>query len=96
MNIKLPNPTMFDGKTPQFNEWAEDVKSYLTVHNIFIDNLMDDSCKSTIPMVIATMQRHAVAADLQAYHTRYPNPIRHGEDGYDEYMDRWDAMERKT
>eukprot|EP00971_Amphidinium_carterae_P316057 6282268-Amphidinium_carterae.1 len=56
---------------------------------------MDDSCKSTIPMVIATMQRDAVAADLQSYHARYPNAIRHGEDGYDEYMDRWDSMERK-
>eukprot|EP00971_Amphidinium_carterae_P011252 221446-Amphidinium_carterae.1 len=56
---------------------------------------MDDSCKSTTPMVIATMQRDAVAADLQAFHTRYPNQIRHGEDGYDEYMDRWEAMEQK-
>eukprot|EP00971_Amphidinium_carterae_P149269 2959592-Amphidinium_carterae.1 len=44
MNIKLPNLTLFDGKSPQFNEWAEEVKSYLTVHNIFIDDLMDDSC----------------------------------------------------
>eukprot|EP00971_Amphidinium_carterae_P012962 255641-Amphidinium_carterae.1 len=42
-------------------------------------------------MVIATMQRDAVAADLLAYHARYPNAIRHGEDGYEEYMDRWDA-----
>eukprot|EP00971_Amphidinium_carterae_P129995 2574835-Amphidinium_carterae.1 len=56
---------------------------------------MDDSCKSPTPMVIATMQRDAFAADLQAYHARYPNPIRHGEDGYEEYMDGWDAMERK-
>eukprot|EP00971_Amphidinium_carterae_P042605 837697-Amphidinium_carterae.1 len=30
MNIKLPNLTLFDGKSPQFNEWAEEVKSYLT------------------------------------------------------------------
>eukprot|EP00971_Amphidinium_carterae_P008023 158709-Amphidinium_carterae.1 len=30
MNIKLPNPTVYDGKSPQFNEWAEEVKSYLT------------------------------------------------------------------
>eukprot|EP00971_Amphidinium_carterae_P093843 1856913-Amphidinium_carterae.1 len=56
MNIKLPNPTMFDGKPPQFNEWSEEVKSYLTVRNIFIDDLMDDSCRSTTPMVIATME----------------------------------------
>eukprot|EP00971_Amphidinium_carterae_P097811 1935370-Amphidinium_carterae.1 len=28
-------------------------------------------------MVIATMQRDAVAANLTAYRARYPNPIRH-------------------
>eukprot|EP00971_Amphidinium_carterae_P302664 6014047-Amphidinium_carterae.1 len=56
---------------------------------------MDDSCKSTVPMVIATMQRDAVAQDLQAYNARYPNRIQHGENGYDEYMDQWEAMEKK-
>eukprot|EP00971_Amphidinium_carterae_P231123 4586700-Amphidinium_carterae.1 len=40
---------------------------------------MDDSCKSPIPMVIATMQRDAVATDLQAFHQRYPQAIRYGE-----------------
>eukprot|EP00971_Amphidinium_carterae_P032172 633361-Amphidinium_carterae.1 len=56
---------------------------------------MDDSCKSPIPMVIATMQRDAVAADPQAFHQRYPQTIRYGEDNYDDYMDRWEAMENK-
>eukprot|EP00971_Amphidinium_carterae_P119666 2370848-Amphidinium_carterae.1 len=36
MNIKLPTPTMYDGKSPE-------VKSYLTVHNIYIDDLLEDS-----------------------------------------------------
>eukprot|EP00971_Amphidinium_carterae_P093973 1859621-Amphidinium_carterae.1 len=95
MNIKLPNPTVYDGKSPQFNDWAEELKSYLTVHNIYIDDLMDDSCKSQLPMVIATMQRDAVAQDLQSFNQRYPQPIRYGENHYDEYMDRWEAMEKK-
>eukprot|EP00971_Amphidinium_carterae_P016245 320370-Amphidinium_carterae.1 len=95
MNIKLPNPTMFDGKSPQFNEWAEEAKSYFTIHNIFINDLMDDSCKSTTAMVIATMQRDAVANNLQTFNHRYPQAIRHGEDGYDEYMDQWESMEKK-
>eukprot|EP00971_Amphidinium_carterae_P222675 4419275-Amphidinium_carterae.1 len=43
MNIKLPTPTMYDGKSPQFNEWAKEVKTYLTVHNIHIDELLEDS-----------------------------------------------------
>eukprot|EP00971_Amphidinium_carterae_P248784 4938349-Amphidinium_carterae.1 len=56
---------------------------------------MDDSCKSTTPMVLATMQTDAVAADLLAFNRRYPQAIHHGEDGFDDYMDRWDAMEKK-
>eukprot|EP00971_Amphidinium_carterae_P280410 5566867-Amphidinium_carterae.1 len=57
---------------------------------------MDDSCQATTPMVLATMQRDAVATDLQMFNHRYPQAIRHGEDGYDEYMDQWDAMEKKA
>eukprot|EP00971_Amphidinium_carterae_P085671 1695376-Amphidinium_carterae.1 len=50
MNIKLPTPTMYDGKSPQFNEWSEVVRSCLTVHNIHIDDLLDDSTRSQVPM----------------------------------------------
>eukprot|EP00971_Amphidinium_carterae_P037320 733633-Amphidinium_carterae.1 len=57
---------------------------------------MDDSCRSPTPMVIATMQRDAVANDLQAFNRRFPQPIRQGEDHYDEYMDQWEAMEKKA
>eukprot|EP00971_Amphidinium_carterae_P164129 3253926-Amphidinium_carterae.1 len=57
MNIKPPTPTQYGGKTPQFNEWAGKVKSYLTVHNIYIEELMDDSTRSQVPMVVATTQR---------------------------------------
>eukprot|EP00971_Amphidinium_carterae_P230986 4583616-Amphidinium_carterae.1 len=87
MYIKLPTPTMYDGKSPQFNEWAEKVKAYLTVHNIYIDDLLENSVRSQVPMVIATMQTDAVATDLQANNTRYPQQIRYGEDHYDDYMD---------
>eukprot|EP00971_Amphidinium_carterae_P086405 1709954-Amphidinium_carterae.1 len=95
MNIKLPTPTMYDGKSPQFNEWSEEVRSYLTVHNIHIDDLLDESSRSQIPMVLATMQRDAVATDLQNFNRRYPQAKRHGEDGYDDYLDRWEAKEKK-
>eukprot|EP00971_Amphidinium_carterae_P230264 4569841-Amphidinium_carterae.1 len=49
MNIKLPTPTQYDGKSPCFNEWAGEVKSYLTVHNIYIEDLMEDSTRSQVP-----------------------------------------------
>eukprot|EP00971_Amphidinium_carterae_P269520 5346615-Amphidinium_carterae.1 len=94
MNIKLPTPTQYDGKTPQFNEWAEEVKSYLTVHNIYIEDLMDDSTRSQVPMVVATMQRDAVADDLQRLNARYPQPVNHGNDAYEDYMDRLREIEK--
>eukprot|EP00971_Amphidinium_carterae_P305038 6061365-Amphidinium_carterae.1 len=95
MNIKLPTPTTYDGTSPQFNEWAEEVKAYLTVHSIYIDDLFEDSVRSQVPMVIATMQRDAVTTDLQSFNARYPQQIRYGEDSYDDYMDKWEAMEKK-
>eukprot|EP00971_Amphidinium_carterae_P249023 4943080-Amphidinium_carterae.1 len=75
MNIKLPTPTQYDGKSPQFNEWAGEFKSYLGVHNIYINDLLEDSTRSQVPMVIATMQRDAVANDLQSFNARCPQPI---------------------
>eukprot|EP00971_Amphidinium_carterae_P257191 5105949-Amphidinium_carterae.2 len=65
MNIKLPTPTQYDGKSPQFNEWAGEVKAYLTIHNIYIEDLLEDSTRSQVPMVIASMQRDAVANELK-------------------------------
>eukprot|EP00971_Amphidinium_carterae_P195023 3870013-Amphidinium_carterae.1 len=43
MNLKLPTPTLCDGKSPQFNEWSGEIKAYLTVHNIYIEDLMEES-----------------------------------------------------
>eukprot|EP00971_Amphidinium_carterae_P038491 757058-Amphidinium_carterae.1 len=48
MNIKLPTPMQYDGKPPQFNEWTGEVKGYLTVHNIFIEDLLEESTRSQI------------------------------------------------
>eukprot|EP00971_Amphidinium_carterae_P047587 937276-Amphidinium_carterae.1 len=43
MNLKLPTPTQYDVKSPQLNEWSGEVKAYLTVHNIYIEDLMEES-----------------------------------------------------
>eukprot|EP00971_Amphidinium_carterae_P009081 179283-Amphidinium_carterae.3 len=93
MNIKLPTPMQYDGKTPQVYEWAGEVKSYLTVHNIYIEDLMDDSTRSQVPMVVATMQRDTVADDLQRFNARYPQPVNHGDDNYEDYMEWTDGKQ---
>eukprot|EP00971_Amphidinium_carterae_P148455 2943284-Amphidinium_carterae.1 len=46
MNIKLPSPTQFDGRYPQFYEWAGEVKAYLSFHSVNIEDIMDDCSKS--------------------------------------------------
>eukprot|EP00971_Amphidinium_carterae_P100736 1993008-Amphidinium_carterae.2 len=38
MNINLPTPTQFDGKNPQFNEWAGEGKANLTIHNVHLED----------------------------------------------------------
>eukprot|EP00971_Amphidinium_carterae_P345386 6486315-Amphidinium_carterae.1 len=52
MNIKLPAPTQFDGKNPQFNEWAGEVKAYVTTHNVDVElKLSADSSVATETIV---------------------------------------------
>eukprot|EP00971_Amphidinium_carterae_P244545 4855670-Amphidinium_carterae.2 len=41
------------------------------------------------------MQRDAVADDLRRFNAKYPQPINYGEDHYEDYIDRWEAMEKK-
>eukprot|EP00971_Amphidinium_carterae_P112338 2225101-Amphidinium_carterae.1 len=43
MTIKLPAPTQFDARHPQFYEWAGEVKTYLSIHNVHIEDIMDDN-----------------------------------------------------
>eukprot|EP00971_Amphidinium_carterae_P348634 6490601-Amphidinium_carterae.2 len=52
MNIELPSPTQFDGCYPQFNEWSGEVKAYLGVHNVNIEDIMDDCTKSVTVIVL--------------------------------------------
>eukprot|EP00971_Amphidinium_carterae_P120354 2384759-Amphidinium_carterae.2 len=56
MNIKLPTPTQFDGKNPQFNEWAGEVKAYLTIHNVHFDDYMDECTRSVETLNITIIQ----------------------------------------
>eukprot|EP00971_Amphidinium_carterae_P350494 6491577-Amphidinium_carterae.3 len=39
-------PTQLDGQYPQFNEWAGEVKVYLTIHNVHIQDYIDESGRS--------------------------------------------------
>eukprot|EP00971_Amphidinium_carterae_P196151 3892249-Amphidinium_carterae.1 len=41
------------------------------------------------------MQTDAVAEDLRRFNLRYPQAVNYGEDHYDDYMDRWEALENK-
>eukprot|EP00971_Amphidinium_carterae_P287474 5706317-Amphidinium_carterae.1 len=56
MNFKRPTPTQFDGKKTQFNEWAGEVKDYLTIHNAHIEEYMDESSRSIETINIASIQ----------------------------------------
>eukprot|EP00971_Amphidinium_carterae_P233139 4627486-Amphidinium_carterae.1 len=87
MNIKLPSPTQFDERYAQFNEWSGEVKAYLGVHSVNIENIMDDCTKSVTVIVLNDIQDKYVAAEVTRLNTTYPAPVAEGEDGYDNYVD---------
>eukprot|EP00971_Amphidinium_carterae_P232070 4605559-Amphidinium_carterae.1 len=64
MNTKLPTPTQFDGKNPQFNEWAGEVKVYLTIHYVHFEDYMDTCTKSIDPVNITDIQDDYTTDDL--------------------------------
>eukprot|EP00971_Amphidinium_carterae_P348261 6490407-Amphidinium_carterae.2 len=87
MNIKLPSPTKFDGRYPQFYEWAEKVKAYLSVHNVNIDDIMDDCTKSGTVILLGDIQDKYTADGVRECNTKFPTAPQEDEDDYDEYMD---------
>eukprot|EP00971_Amphidinium_carterae_P286191 5682637-Amphidinium_carterae.2 len=46
MSVKLPMPTQLDGRNPQFREWSGEVRAYVMIHNVHIEDYMDESWKS--------------------------------------------------
>eukprot|EP00971_Amphidinium_carterae_P194757 3864702-Amphidinium_carterae.1 len=56
ISIKLPSPTQFDGRYPQFNEWAGEVKAYIGVCNVNIEDITDESTKSVTAIVLNDIQ----------------------------------------
>eukprot|EP00971_Amphidinium_carterae_P053126 1046415-Amphidinium_carterae.1 len=49
-------PTQFDGRNPQFREWSEEVKAYLTIHNVHIEDSMEESAKSMEAIELCNIQ----------------------------------------
>eukprot|EP00971_Amphidinium_carterae_P287626 5709728-Amphidinium_carterae.1 len=87
MNIKLPSPTQFDRRYPQFNEWAGEVKANLDVHNVNIEDIMGECTKSVSVIVLTDIQDKYTEDEVRKLNTTYPQPVADGEDGYNDYMD---------
>eukprot|EP00971_Amphidinium_carterae_P240915 4782729-Amphidinium_carterae.1 len=49
-------PTQFDGRNPQFREWSGEVKAYLTIHNVHIEDYMEEPAKSMEAIVLRNIQ----------------------------------------
>eukprot|EP00971_Amphidinium_carterae_P293811 5833014-Amphidinium_carterae.1 len=49
-------PTQFDGRNPQFREWSGGVKAYLTIHNVHIEDYMEESAKSMESIELRNIQ----------------------------------------
>eukprot|EP00971_Amphidinium_carterae_P124435 2465061-Amphidinium_carterae.5 len=71
MNIELPTPTQFDGRNPQFCEWAGEAKSYLSIHNVHIEDIMDDSTKSIAAIIFGNIQNEYTEEDRRRLNTKF-------------------------
>eukprot|EP00971_Amphidinium_carterae_P297851 5918058-Amphidinium_carterae.1 len=87
MNIKLPTPTQFDGRHPQFYEFSGEVPAYLSIHNVHIKDIMDDSTKSVTAIVLADIHTDVTADDTRRLNGRFPVAPQGHADNYDEYVD---------
>eukprot|EP00971_Amphidinium_carterae_P064478 1277265-Amphidinium_carterae.1 len=85
MNIKLPTPTQFDGKNPQFNQWTGEVKVYLTIHNVHFEDYMDECTRSIETINIIDLQIDYTADDLTKLNTKFPTILADGSDEFEEY-----------
>eukprot|EP00971_Amphidinium_carterae_P078027 1543834-Amphidinium_carterae.1 len=82
MNIKLPMPTQFDGRNPQFNKWAGEVKAYLTIHNVHITWGLEGRLRQ---VTSGTFRIPTLQMMSQNYHNGFPmqqqrTNIRHKRD----------------
>eukprot|EP00971_Amphidinium_carterae_P101788 2014611-Amphidinium_carterae.1 len=94
MNIKLPSPTRFNGRYPQLNEWSSEVKAYLGVHNVNIEDIMDDCTKSVTVIVLSHIQDKYTLAEVTKMNTNYPVAPADGDDVYDDYSDPRDTIRK--
>eukprot|EP00971_Amphidinium_carterae_P263207 5221993-Amphidinium_carterae.2 len=94
MNIKLHSPTQIDGRYPQFNEWSGEVNAYLGVHNVNIEDIMDDCTKSVTAIVLSDIQDKYTLAEVTRMNTTYQVVPAEGDDGYDDYSDLRDTIRK--
>eukprot|EP00971_Amphidinium_carterae_P125259 2481940-Amphidinium_carterae.2 len=82
MNIKLPTRTQFDGNNPQFNEWAGELKTYLTIRNVHFEDCMDN-CTSSIDAV--NIHDDYRAEDYVKLNNKLPAVTSEDTDEYEEH-----------
>eukprot|EP00971_Amphidinium_carterae_P165773 3285835-Amphidinium_carterae.1 len=96
MNIMLLMPTQFDGKNPQLNEWASEVRAYLTIHNVHFEDYINKNTKSIETVNIPDMQDESIARDVIKLNIKFPQrPDRDDNDANDEYNDLQVTIKKK-
>eukprot|EP00971_Amphidinium_carterae_P241342 4792126-Amphidinium_carterae.2 len=85
IKINLPTPTQFYGRSPQSNEWAGEVKVDLRIHNVHIEDYMDESSRLDETINIANIQSKYTTEDVNRLRQRFPTIPAEDEVDYDEY-----------
>eukprot|EP00971_Amphidinium_carterae_P095955 1898810-Amphidinium_carterae.3 len=78
-------PTQLDGGNPRFRERSGEVKAYLTIHNVHIEDYMQEPARSVEAIDLRNLQDAYVTEDVQFRDNKYP--IQPTEDEREELED---------
>eukprot|EP00971_Amphidinium_carterae_P242879 4822508-Amphidinium_carterae.1 len=65
---KVALPDTVRGRYPQFNEWSGELKTYLGMHNVNTEDIMDDCSKSVTAIVLSDIQDKYTLAEVTRMH----------------------------
>eukprot|EP00971_Amphidinium_carterae_P207736 4121892-Amphidinium_carterae.1 len=66
---------------------AGEIKAYLSIHNVNIEDIMDDSTKSVTAIVLGNIHAVCTSEDTRRFNGKFQVAPQEDEDNYEEYME---------
>eukprot|EP00971_Amphidinium_carterae_P337622 6474525-Amphidinium_carterae.1 len=70
-----------------YNDGSDLVKAYLSVHNVHIEDIMDDCTKSVTIIVLGDIQDKYTANRVRNLNTKFPAALQEADDNYSQQQE---------